>query len=219
MMSSISRNVSTISENRTARRWSRSLSYALPRELPDLWQYDHFQFRVDHGGILRIGLVILSCIGHTVFANERLILNSILQKLVEAWRNRAIPAKAASFALVGVVNTLIDVNVFAIAYALVGIPLIPANVLAWFIAVSFSYAANAMTTFGPESGQVLTVKDYVRFVISGAAGGLIATTALVIASGFFSVIAAKLISIFAGFAANFLLSNFYVFRPKRTESE
>jgi len=127
MMSSISRNVSTISENRTARRWSRSLSYALPRELPDLWQYDHFQFRVDHGGILRIGLVILSCIGHTVFANERLILNSILQKLVEAWRNRAIPAKAASFALVGVVNTLIDVNVFAIAYALVGIPLIPAK--------------------------------------------------------------------------------------------
>jgi putative flippase GtrA len=57
-------------------------------------------------------------------------LNSLLQKLVEAWRNRAIPAKAACFALVGVVNTLIDVNVFAIAYAVTGIPLIPANVLA-----------------------------------------------------------------------------------------
>jgi putative flippase GtrA len=146
-------------------------------------------------------------------------LNSLLQKLVEAWRNRATSAKVASFALVGVVNTLIDVNVFAIAYAIFGIPLIPANLLAWFIAVSFSYAANAMTTFGPESGQVLTIKDYVKFVMSGAAGGLIATTALVIASGFFSVITAKLISIFAGFAANFLLSNFYVFRSKRGASE
>jgi putative flippase GtrA len=146
-------------------------------------------------------------------------LNSLLQKLVEAWRNRAISAKVASFALVGVVNTLIDVNVFAIAYAIFGIPLIPANLLAWFIAVSFSYAANAMTTFGPESGQVLTIRDYVKFVMSGAAGGLIATTALVIASGFFSVITAKLISIFAGFAANFLLSNFYVFRSKRGDSE
>jgi putative flippase GtrA len=115
-------------------------------------------------------------------------LNSLLQKLVEAWRNRAISAKVASFALVGVVNTLIDVNVFAIAYAIFGIPLIPANLLAWLIAVSFSYAANAMTTFGPETGQVLTIRDYVKFVMSGAAGGLIATTALVIASGFFSVI-------------------------------
>jgi putative flippase GtrA len=146
-------------------------------------------------------------------------LNSLLQKLVEAWRNRAISAKVASFALVGVVNTLIDVNVFAIAYAIFGIPLIPANLLAWLIAVSFSYAANAMTTFGPESGQVLTIRDYVKFVMSGAAGGLIATTALVVASGFFSVITAKLISIFAGFAANFLLSNFYVFRSKRGASE
>jgi hypothetical protein len=52
----------------------------------------------------------------TAFAHERLTLNSLLQKLVDAWRNRALPAKAASFALVGVVNTLIDVNVFAIAY-------------------------------------------------------------------------------------------------------
>jgi putative flippase GtrA len=195
------------------------LVYALLRELPDLRRYVHFQFRVHHGGILRIGLVILSCIGHTVFANERLILNSLLQKLVEAWRNRAIPAKAASFALVGVVNTLIDVNVFAIAYGIFDILLIPANLLAWLVAVSFSYAANAMTTFGPESGQVLTVRDYVKFVMSGAAGGLIATTALVIASKFVPVITAKLISIFAGFAANFLLSNFYVFRSKRGDSE
>jgi len=145
-------------------------------------------------------------------------LNFLLQKLVDAWRNRALPAKAASFAVVGVVNTLIDVNVFAIAYGIFDIPLIPANLLAWLVAVSFSYAANAMTTFGPESGQVLTVRDYAKFVMSGAAGGLIATTALVIASKVAAVITAKLISIFAGFAANFLLSNFYVFRSKRGDS-
>jgi putative flippase GtrA len=146
-------------------------------------------------------------------------LKSPLQKIAEAWRNRALTAKAAVFAVVGVINTLIDVNVFAIAYGIFGIPLIPANLLAWFFAVSFSYAANAMTTFGPESGQALTTRDYIRFVISGAAGGLIATTALVIASRFFPVITAKLISIFTGFAANFLLSNFYVFRSKRTEAD
>ena len=69
------------------------------------------------------------------------------------------------FAVVGIINTLIDVNVFAIAYGIFGIPLIPANLLAWFFAVSFSYAANAMTTFGPESGQALTTRDYIRFEI------------------------------------------------------
>jgi putative flippase GtrA len=148
-----------------------------------------------------------------------MILTSLFQRLVEAWRSRTLPAKAVSFALVGVVNTLIDANVFAIAYGIFDIPLIPANGLAWLVAVSFSYAANAMTTFGPESGQVLTIRDYLRFLMSGAVGGLVATTALVVAAKFGPVITAKLISIFAGFAANFLLSNFVVFRSKRTNSE
>ena len=146
-------------------------------------------------------------------------MNSLLQRLVEAWRSRALPAKAVSFAIVGVVNTLIDVNVFAIAYGIFGIPLIPANGLAWLVAVSFSYTANAMTTFGPESGQVLRIRDYLRFVMSGAVGGLVATTALIIAATSVPVITAKLISIFAGFAANFLLSNFFVFRSKRADSK
>ena len=153
------------------------------------------------------------------FADERQILNSLLQRVVEAWRTRALPAKAVSFALVGIVNTLIDTNVFAIAYGIVGIPLIPANGLAWLVAVSFSYAANAMTTFGPESGQMLTIRDYLRFVMSGVVGGLVATTALVIAAKSSPVIIAKLISIFAGFVANFLLSNFFVFRSKRADTE
>ena len=139
--------------------------------------------------------------------------------MVQARSTRALPAKAVSFALVGIVNTLIDTNVFAIAYGIVGIPLIPANGLAWLVAVSFSYAANAMTTFGPESGQMLTIRDYLRFVMSGVVGGLVATTALVIAAKSSPVIIAKLISIFAGFVANFLLSNFFVFRSKRADTE
>ena len=39
--------------------------------------------------------------------------------------------KAASFAMVGVVNTLVDYSVFLSAYYLLKLPLIPANVLAW----------------------------------------------------------------------------------------
>jgi putative flippase GtrA len=55
--------------------------------------------------------------------------------------------------------------------------------------------------------------------MSGAVGGLVATTALVIAARFVPVIIEKIISIFGGFAANFLLSNFFVLRSKRADSK
>ena len=45
--------------------------------------------------------------------------------------------------------------------------------------------------------------------MSGVVGGPVATTAVVIAAKSSPVIIAKLISIFGGFAANFLLSNFF----------
>jgi putative flippase GtrA len=48
-----------------------------------------------------------------------------------------LTVKAEVFAVVGIINTLIDVNVFAIAYGIFGIPLIPANLLAWFLQCHF----------------------------------------------------------------------------------
>ena len=42
---------------------------------------------------------------------------------------------------------------------------------------------------------------------------------MVIAAKSSPVIIAKLISIFTGFVANFLLSNFFVFRSKRADTE
>ena len=42
---------------------------------------------------------------------------SIRAKLADAWRKRALSLKAASFALIGVVNTAIDYGVFLLARA------------------------------------------------------------------------------------------------------
>ena len=69
------------------------------------------------------------------------------RRLTEAWRARGVTLKAASFALVGVFNTFVDLGVFLAAYNVLKLPLIPANVLAWMVAVSGSYVMNSFITF------------------------------------------------------------------------
>ena len=142
-------------------------------------------------------------------------LRSILDRLAVAWHERAIALKAISFAFVGVINTIIDFSIFWTAATYLHWPLVPSNVLAWLVAVSFSYAMNSFVTFGPESGGVLRWRDYGTFVASGVAGMVGSTTTLFVLSYFLPILLAKLASILVSFVVNFLLSHFVVFR-KRT---
>jgi putative flippase GtrA len=146
-------------------------------------------------------------------------LERLKHRLAQAWAERAILLKAASFAVVGVVNTLIDLGVFLTAYNLVGMPLIPANVLAWLIAVSGSYVMNSFITFAAESGRQLRWRAYGAFVASGVAGVIANTTTLVVASYWMPVLGAKLLAIAASFVVNFSLSHFVVFRTRERQAE
>lgn len=141
-------------------------------------------------------------------------LQNIIDRLTVAWHERAIALKAISFALVGVINTAIDFSVFWTAARFLGWPLVPANVLAWLVAVSFSYAMNSLITFGPESGHILRWRDFATFAASGVAGMVASTATLFALSYVAPVLAAKLISIAVSFAVNFLLSHFVVFRVR-----
>jgi putative flippase GtrA len=136
------------------------------------------------------------------------------ERLATAWRRRAVALKAASFAMVGVVNTLIDASVFFLAYAFLTSSLIAANVLAWLVAVSCSYAMNSFITFAAESGRKLTWRAYLTFAASGVAGVIVNTAVLVIAARFMPVWGAKGLAILASFLVNFSLSHFVVFRAK-----
>ena len=142
-------------------------------------------------------------------------LQNLIDRLTVAWYERAVALKAISFALVGVVNTAIDFSVFWTAAHFLGWPLVPANVLAWLVAVSFSYAMNSLITFGPESGRILRWRDYATFAASGVAGMVSSTATLFALSYVMPVLAAKLISIAVSFAVNFSLSHFVVFRTRR----
>ncbi len=127
--------------------------------------------------------------------------------------------KAASFAVIGVVNTLVDLGVFLAAYNVFELSLIPANVLAWLVAVSGSYVMNCFITFAAESGRQLRWRAYGAFVASGVAGVIANTATLVVASYWMPVLAAKLLAIAASFVVNFSLSHFVVFRTREPRAE
>ncbi len=141
-------------------------------------------------------------------------LQSILDRLTVAWHERAIALKAISFAGVGVVNTLIDFGVFWTTAKYLQWPLVPANVLAWLVAVTFSYMMNSFVTFGPESGRILRWRDYLTFAASGVAGMVSSTATLFALSYVLPVLVAKLLSILVSFVVNFSLSHFVVFKAR-----
>lgn len=142
-------------------------------------------------------------------------VRNILNRLTAAWHERALALKAASFAFVGLGNTVIDFSIFWTAAKWLGWPLVPANVLSWAVAVSFSYVMNSFTTFGHESGRVLRWRDYLTFVASGIAGMVLSTATLFALSYATPLLIAKLASIAVSFVLNFSLSHFVVFRARR----
>jgi putative flippase GtrA len=165
-------------------------------------------------------------------------IHRLAARLAQSWKERALVLKAISFAMVGVVNTLIDASIFFLVYALLAswprateavaslaglcrcgspesLSLIIANVFAWLIAVSCSYVMNSYTTFAHESGRTLRARDYGTFVASGVAGVVANTTTLVIAANYLPVWGAKALAILVSFFVNFSLSHFVVFRVRK----
>jgi putative flippase GtrA len=87
-------------------------------------------------------------------------------------------------------------------------------VLSWSVAVSGSYIMNSYTTFAAESGRQLTARAYGTFIVSGIAGLVANTTALVLASYVLPILLAKVVAIGVSFLINFTLSHLFVFGNK-----
>jgi putative flippase GtrA len=133
--------------------------------------------------------------------------------------DRAIALKAASFAMIGLVNTGIDFGVFTFTHYYLGWSIIVANPIAWLVAVSNSYTLNSMITFAAETGRRLSVKAYITFILSQV-GGLIAnTTTVFILSHFMPAWMAKIPAIGASFIVDFTLSHLVVFRRQEKSQE
>lgn len=132
----------------------------------------------------------------------------------ETWLRHPTTTKMVSFGVIGVANAAIDFGIFSIAYQALDVPIVPANVAAWMVAVSCSYIMNTMITFRAESGRVLRRKDYLVFAASGVLGMIANTATLLLLSSVMPVYAAKICAIFTAFVVNFAMSHFVVFRAK-----
>ena len=141
----------------------------------------------------------------------------------QLWAERGVLVKAMSFAMVGVVNTIVDASVFFLSYTFITSSLLPenaalivANVLAWCVGVTGSFTLNSKITFRAESGGRLRPRAYAAFAASNLVGLVVNTTVLLVAAQYFDlpVWAAKGCAILASFFVNFSLSHFLVFRHK-----
>ncbi len=160
-------------------------------------------------------------------------------QFLAGWHNRALGLKAVVFALVGVVNTVVDYSLFLLARGALDrspaalsafssladfcrcgtaatISLITANAMSWIVAVTGSYIMNSSITFAHETGRKLAWRAYATFVISSIAGWVANTTALLFAAQFLllPVWLAKAAAILASFVVNFSLSHFVVFHAR-----
>ena len=137
-----------------------------------------------------------------------------LFRTAETWLRHPTVRKMISFGLIGVSNAAIDFGVFSLCWQLLHLPIVPANVLAWLVAVSCSYVMNTMITFRAESGRVLRLKHYLAFAASGLLGMVANTVTLLALSEVVTVYVAKIGAIFTSFVVNFAMSHFVVFRAK-----
>jgi putative flippase GtrA len=160
-------------------------------------------------------------------------------KLADARRSGAIGIKAISFALIGVLNTAVDYSVFLLARAALKkmsaastilaalngwcncdwseiLLLIAANMTSWLVAVTGSYVLNSSITFAAESERKLNWRAYATFVVSGIAGLIANTAALVLATQILllPVLIAKAIAVLVSFIVNFSLAHLVVFRVR-----
>jgi putative flippase GtrA len=141
-------------------------------------------------------------------------IDSFLERVLPAWIDRKLVTKAASFGLIGCTNAVIDFLVFSLTHLYIGLPIIPANLIAWCVAVTNSYVLNSMITFAAESGRRLSFGRYIGFAVTQV-GGLIANTLTVfVASYFIPVLCAKVLAIGASFVVDFTLSHLLVFRQR-----
>jgi putative flippase GtrA len=146
---------------------------------------------------------------------------SIIARLNRAWHERALVLKAASFGLVGIVNSAVDFGVFSFAYYYLALPIVAANTLAWIVAVTGSYIMNSTITFAAESGRRLALKPYFAFALSQVAG-FFANTGTVwclVELVHVPAWAAKVAAIAVSFAVNFSLSHLVVFKARKPSGD
>jgi putative flippase GtrA len=122
---------------------------------------------------------------------------------------RSTGNKIVRFALVGLVNTGIDLSAFFLLLKL-AVPALAANVGAWFIAVLFSFAANRFWSFERDP-DIRLHHSFLRFVSLGALISLgVSSLSITVLAGTVGVWPAKIIGVVAAAVLNFLAARWSI---------
>lgn len=122
---------------------------------------------------------------------------------------RSTGSKIVRFAIVGLVNTAIDLAGFFVLLKL-HVPPLPANVTSWFIAVIFSFTANNLWSF--ERDRTIRLRDaFLRFVSLGALISLgVSSLSLALFAGIAGVWPAKIGGVIVAAVLNFLAARWSI---------
>ncbi len=118
------------------------------------------------------------------------------------------------FGIVGVVNTVVDLGLFALLYRTGGLEPLLANGIAFILAVSNSYLLNHYWTFR-RPGSSISFSAYVRFVVLNIGGLLLGTLAILMLGKFMPLELAKLIAAGVTFLWNYTSSKLFVFNMEK----
>lgn len=122
---------------------------------------------------------------------------------------RSTSSKIVRFAMVGLVNTAIDLAGFFLLLKL-HVPPLPANIVSWSIAVVFSFVANGFWSF--ERNQAIRLHEaFLRFVSLGALISLsVSTLSIALFAGIAGVWPAKIGGVIVAAALNFLAARWSI---------
>ena len=122
---------------------------------------------------------------------------------------RSTGNKIVRFALVGLVNTGIDLAAFFLLLRL-AVPALVANVGGWFVAVLFSFVANRLWSFERDP-DIRLHHSFLRFVSLGALISLgVSSLSIAVLAGTIGVWPAKIIGVVAAAVLNFLAARWSI---------
>ena len=124
-------------------------------------------------------------------------------------QGRTTGDKIIRFAMVGVVNTVIDLASFSLLLWLKAPPL-GANLGAWMVAVAFSFVANGFWSF--ERDPAISLHSaFFRFVSLGALISLgVSSLSIAVLAGMVGVWPAKIAGVILGAVLNFLAARWSI---------
>lgn len=141
-----------------------------------------------------------------------------MKNLIEKIINRLFSREMISYLIFGVLTTIVNLVVFQLFDAILGIYYIASNVIAWVAAVIFAYVTNKLFVFNSKSWELkLVIKEIISFGSARVLSllfetGFIALTVEII--GVPKFISKVIASIFV-VIINYVASKLFIFKKKK----